>query len=40
MGKDGHSSGPQRSPCTLCPGKSFKDNTRLKIHVDKYHINK
>jgi hypothetical protein len=21
----------------LCPGKSFKDNTRLEIHVDKYH---
>jgi hypothetical protein len=23
-------------PCT--PGKSFKDNNRLEIHVDKYHI--
>jgi hypothetical protein len=29
------SSGSQRLPCTLCPGKSFKDNNRLKIHVDK-----
>jgi hypothetical protein len=29
-------SGPedsQRLRCTLCPGKSFKDNNRLKIHV-------
>jgi hypothetical protein len=33
------SSGSERLPCTLCPGKSFKHNTRLKIHVDKYHIN-
>jgi hypothetical protein len=31
--QDNHSSGPQRLNCTLCPGKSFKDNTRLKIHV-------
>jgi hypothetical protein len=28
----------QRLRCTLCPGKSFKDNNRLKIHVDKYHV--
>jgi hypothetical protein len=33
-----HFSGYQRLPCTLCPGKSFKDNNRLKIHVDKYYI--
>jgi hypothetical protein len=40
--QDNHSSGPQRlncNLCNLCPGKSFKDNTRLKIHVDKYHTN-
>jgi hypothetical protein len=37
--QDNHSSGPQRLNCNLCPGKSFKDNTRLKIHVDKYHTN-
>jgi hypothetical protein len=36
---DSHSSGSQRLPCTLCPGKSFKDNTTLQIHVNKYHIN-
>jgi hypothetical protein len=35
--QDNHSRGPQRLNCNLCPGKSFKDNTRLKIHVDKYH---
>jgi hypothetical protein len=28
--QDSHSSVSQRLPCTLCPGKSFKDNT--------YHI--
>jgi hypothetical protein len=33
--QNSHSSGSQRLPCTLCPGK---DNTKLKIHVDKYHI--
>jgi hypothetical protein len=33
-----HFSGSQRLSCTPCHGKSFKDNTRLKIHVDKYHI--
>jgi DNA modification methylase len=37
--QDNHSSGPQRLNCNLCPGKTFKDNTRLKIHVDKYHTN-
>jgi hypothetical protein len=37
--QDNHSSGQQRLNCNLCPGKSFKDNTRLKIHVDKYHTN-
>jgi hypothetical protein len=37
--QDNHSSGPQKLNCNLCPGKSFKDNTRLKIHVDKYHTN-
>jgi hypothetical protein len=37
--QDSHSSGFQRLPCILCPGQSFKDNNRLKIHVDKYHIN-
>jgi hypothetical protein len=31
--QDNHSSGPQRLNCNLCPGKSFKDNTKLKIHV-------
>jgi hypothetical protein len=36
--QNSHSSGSQRLPCTLCPGKPFKDNNRLKIHVDKYHI--
>jgi hypothetical protein len=24
--QNSHSSGFQRLPCTLCPGKSFKDN--------------
>jgi hypothetical protein len=24
--QDSHSSGSQRLPCILCPGKSFKDN--------------
>jgi hypothetical protein len=28
----------QRLRCTLCRGKSFKDNNRLKIHVDRYHV--
>jgi hypothetical protein len=37
--QDSHSSGSQRLPCTLCPGKSFKDNTTLQIHVNKYHVN-
>jgi hypothetical protein len=37
--QDSHSSGFQRLPCILCPGQSFKGNNRLKIHVDKYHIN-
>jgi hypothetical protein len=32
--QDSYSSGPKRLNCTLCPGKSFKDNTRLKIHID------
>jgi hypothetical protein len=36
--QNSHSSGSQKLPCTLCPGKSYKDNNRLKIHVDKYHI--
>jgi hypothetical protein len=36
--EDSHPGGSQRLPCTLCPGKSFKDNNRLKIHVDKYHV--
>jgi hypothetical protein len=36
--QNSHSSGPQRLPCTLCPGKSFKDNNKLKTRVDKYHI--
>jgi hypothetical protein len=38
--QNSHSSGSQRLPCTRCPGKSFKDNNRLKIHVDKYHIDR
>jgi hypothetical protein len=29
--QNSHSSGSQKLPC---PGKSFKDNNRLKIHVD------
>jgi hypothetical protein len=33
--EDSQPDGSQRS---LCPGKSFKDNNRLKIHVDKYHV--
>jgi hypothetical protein len=33
--QNSHSSGSQRLPGTLCPGKSFKNNNRLKIHVDK-----
>jgi hypothetical protein len=29
--QDSHSSGSKRSPCTLCPGKSFNENrTTLK----------
>jgi hypothetical protein len=36
--QNSHSSWSERLPCTLCPGKSFKDNNRLKIYVDKYHI--
>jgi hypothetical protein len=32
--QNSHSSGSQKLPCTLCPGKSFKDNNRLTIHVD------
>jgi hypothetical protein len=36
--QNSHSSGSQKLPCTVCPGKSFKDNNKLKIHVDKYHI--
>jgi hypothetical protein len=36
--EDSYPGGSQRLPCTLCPGKSFKDNNRLKIHVDKYHV--
>jgi hypothetical protein len=36
--QNSHSSGSQRLLCTLCPGKSFKDNNRFQIHVDKYHI--
>jgi hypothetical protein len=31
--QNSHSSGSQILPCTLCPGKSFKDNNRVKIHV-------
>jgi hypothetical protein len=37
--QDSHSCGFQRLPCILCPGQSFKDNNKLKIHVDKCHIN-
>jgi hypothetical protein len=36
--QDSQPDGSQRLRCTLCPGKSFKDNNRLKIHVDKYHV--
>ncbi|CAH1364935.1 unnamed protein product, partial [Tenebrio molitor] len=36
--EDSQPDGSQRLSCTLCPGKSFKDNNRLKIHVDKYHV--
>jgi hypothetical protein len=36
--QNSNSSGSQRLTCTLCPGKSFKENNRLKIHVDNYHI--
>jgi hypothetical protein len=36
--EDSQPDGSQRLRCTLCPGKSFKDNNRLKIHVDKYHV--
>jgi hypothetical protein len=36
--QDTHSSGSQKLPCILCPGKSFKHYTKLKIHVDKHHI--
>jgi hypothetical protein len=32
--QNSNSSGSQRLTCTLCPGKSFKENNRLKIHVD------
>jgi hypothetical protein len=31
--QDSQPDGSQRLRCTLCPGKSFKDNNRLKIHV-------
>jgi hypothetical protein len=34
--QDSQPDGSQRLRCTLCPGKTFKDNNRLKIHVDKY----
>jgi hypothetical protein len=30
--------GSQRLRCTLYPGKSFKDNNSLNIHVDKHHV--
>jgi uncharacterized C2H2 Zn-finger protein len=36
--QDSQPDGSQRLRCTLCPGKSFKDNNRLKIHIDKYHV--
>jgi hypothetical protein len=36
--QNSHSSGSQRLSRTLCSRTSFKDNKRLKIHVDKYHI--
>jgi hypothetical protein len=36
--EDRYPGGSQRLPCILCPGRSFKDNSRLKIHVDKYHV--
>jgi hypothetical protein len=36
--EDSQPDGSQRLRCTLYPGKSFKDNNRLKIHVDKYHV--
>jgi hypothetical protein len=36
--QDSQPDGSQRLRCTLCPGKSFKDNNTLKIHVDKYHV--
>jgi hypothetical protein len=36
--QDSQPDGSQRLRCTLCPGKTFKDNNRLKIHVDKYHV--
>jgi hypothetical protein len=36
--EDSQPDGSQRLRCTLCPGKSFKDNNRLKIYVDKYHV--
>jgi hypothetical protein len=29
--QDSQPDGSQRLCCTLCPGKSFKDNNRLKI---------
>jgi hypothetical protein len=32
--QNSHFSGSQGLPCTLCPEKSFKDNNRLKIHVN------
>jgi hypothetical protein len=35
--EDSQPDGSQRLRCTLCPGKSFKDNNRLKIHVDIIH---
>jgi hypothetical protein len=36
--QNSHFSGSQRLPCTQCPGKSFKDNNRLKIHVFVSHL--
>jgi hypothetical protein len=36
--QNSHSSGSQILPCTLCPGKSFKDNNRVKIHVSYQHL--
>jgi hypothetical protein len=30
--------GSERLPCNLSPGKTFKDNNRLKIQADKCHV--